>query len=164
MLSAWPELFDRAAAAMAERCGEVSAESEVFPFDFTDYYESEMGAGIQRKFVAFATPFDPQDTADVKLWTNRLEKELAGPEFPAPRPINIDPGYVTLSKLVLATAKDHAHRIYLRRGIYAEVTLTYTEREFRPMPWTYPDYRTGVCRRFFLGVRNELAVARRNSL
>ena len=154
MLSAFTTLFDRAVRAMARRFGEVSRESEIFPFDsFTNYYAPQMGQGVQRKFVAFARPFDPQQLAETKLWTNALEAQFAGPEFPVPRPLNLDPGYVAPSKLVLATTKDYAHRIYLGRGIYAEVTLTFAGGRFRPNPWTYPDYQTEPYRRFFEAVR-----------
>jgi hypothetical protein len=129
-------------------------------FDFTAYYESEMGANLLRKFIAFERPVSPADLAEIKLWTNGVEASFseaaASRRPPVRRPINLDPGYVTLSKLVLATTKDHAHRIYLDRGIYAEVTLRFLKGAFEPMPWTYPDYRTEAYRRFFEGVRAEL--------
>ena len=86
---------------------------------------------------------------------NSLEKGLADAQYAVPRPINIDPGYVTPAKLVLATTKDRAHRIYLGRGIYAEVTLTYAKKAFQSMPWTYPDYRSEPYRRFFEQVRRD---------
>jgi len=161
MLSGFAELFGRAAEAMSGRFGKVSRESGVLPFDFTDYYAPQMGARIMRKFIAFERPFDPAGIIEAKLWTNALEAQLAGPEFPVPRPINLDPGYVTPSKLVLATTKDHAHRIYLGRGIHAEVTLSFVEHAFRPMPWTYPDYRTAPYRKFFEAVREDLLKQRR---
>lgn len=157
MLSASVETFGRAEAAMSERFGEVGRASEVMPFHFTDYYETEMGANLLRKFVAFARPADAAELAEIKLWTNALEERFAAePGFAARRPINLDPGYVAPSKLVLATTKDHAHRIYLGRGIYAEVTLTFHKGAFEPMPWTYPDYRTEAYRRFFGQVRADL--------
>jgi len=156
MLTAFPELFDRAAQAISERFGKVAAESEIMPFDFTDYYAPQMGETLQRKFFSFARPFEPERLAEVKLWTNKLEEQFAGPSFPVSRPVNIDPGYVAPSKLVLATTKDHAHRVCLHSGVYAEVTLSYVDKEFRPMPWTYPDYRTEAYRSFFQAVRDQL--------
>jgi hypothetical protein len=154
MLSAFAELFGRAEAAMSERFGAVARASEVMPFHFTGYYEPEMGANLLRKFLAFERSVDAADLAEIKLWTNALEDRLAAePGCAVPRPINLDPGYVAPSKLVLATTKDHAHRVYLGRGIYAEVTLTFLKGAFEPMPWTYPDYRTEAYRRFFEQVR-----------
>lgn len=161
MLTAFPTLFERAGQAMSQRFGCVSCESDIVPFDFTDYYRPQMGEHIQRKFVAFERPFDPAALPDVKLWAGELEGQLAGPEFPVPRPINLDPGYVTHAKLVLATTKDHAHRIYLRDGIYAEVTLTFVDGAFRALPWTYPDYRTEAYRRFFKRVRADRVAQRK---
>jgi len=157
LLSAWPDLFDRAETALRERFGPVLRASDVVPFDFTDYYRSQMGDKIQRKFLAFERRVRPSDLPRIKLWTNALEKTLARREFPVPRPINIDPGYLTRAKLVLATTKDAAHRIYLDEGIYAEVTLSYRKGlGWQPHPWTYPDYRTDAYRAFFQAVRSDV--------
>ena len=156
LLSAWPDLFARAQERLSARFGPVLRESEIVPFDFTDYYSPEMGEDLLRKFLAFERPIPPADLPEIKLWTNDLEKSFAGSEFPVPRPVNIDPGYVTPAKLVLATTKDYGHRIYLDLGICAEVTLTYTKGAFRPMPWTYPDYRTEAYREFFESVRTDI--------
>ena len=153
MLSRFPELFGRAADALSARFGKVSRESEILPFDFTDYYAPEMGEDLRRKFCAFECLIEPERLVEIKLWTNELEEKMAGADYPVARPINLDPGYVAASKLVLATTKDHAHRIYLGRGIYAEVTLSFMAKEFRPMSWTYPDYRTDPYRRFFETIR-----------
>jgi hypothetical protein len=162
MLSAYAELFGRAEAAMSERFGNVARASEVMPFRFTGYYEPEMGPNLLRKFLAFERPVDPADLAGIKLWTNALEDRFAADSgLAVARPINLDPGYVAPSKLVLATTKDHAHRICLGQGIHAEVTLTFLKGVFAPMPWTYPDYRTEPYRRFFEQVRADL-LARQN--
>jgi hypothetical protein len=87
--------------------------------------------------VTFGRLVDPADLAAIKQQTNDLEWSLAQGEH---RRVNIDPGYVSLGKLVLASTKDHGHRLYLGWGIYGEVTLTYQQGRFRPWPWTYPDY------------------------
>jgi len=161
MLSAWPELFDEASRCLSARFGPALRISDTMPFNFTDYYRNQMGEGIRRKFVAFERPFPPDLLAKVKLWTNDLEARLADETYPVSRPINLDPGYLTPGKLVLATTKDHAHRVYLHSGIYAEVTLTYRDGAFRAMPWTYPDYRTAAYRRFFEAVRADWLARRR---
>ena len=167
MLSASAELFDRAEAMLAERFGKPACATAVMKFGFTAYYEPEMGANLLRKFIAFGRPVNPADLAEIKLWTNGVEASFseaaASQGLAVPRPINLDPGYVAPSKLVLATTKDHAHRIYLGRGIYAEVTLTFLKGAFEPMPWTYPDYRTEAYRRFFEQVRADLLARQRTA-
>ncbi len=127
---------------------------EVLPFDFTDYYEPEMGGPLLRQLAAFEDLIRPEALADVKLRTNELETQLArevadGPE----RPVNLDPGYVSAAKLVLATTKDFGHRVYLRDGIYAESTLKWRKGGFACWDWTYPDYRTDAYRDFFARAR-----------
>ncbi len=163
MLSAWPELFERARARLTGRFGPVARVSGVMDFDFTDYYTAEMGAGLKRAFLAFAEPFDAGLLAETKVWTNALEREFAAPERPVPRPVNLDPGYLDPLRLVLATTKDFPHRVYLGQGIYAEVTLQYARGDFEPMPWTYRDYRTPAYREFFRSVRADLLARRRRA-
>jgi len=152
MLSAFPKAFELARSSLCDHYGPVDLESPPIPFNFTRYYESEMGPGLVRRFLAFQRLMDPAALADVKLHTNRLEAELAAKlGAPVPRPINLDPGYLTLAKLVLASAKDFSHRIYLRDGIYAEVTLHYEKGgTFRSWPWTFPDYAESAAYHAFL--------------
>ena len=143
MLSAFPAGFDLARDALIRHYGPIDVESDPIPFAFTTYYDREMGPNLLRKFLAFERLIDPGILADVKLLTNRLEGELAPAITSAvPRPINLDPGYITPAKLVLASTKDFSHRIYLRDGVYAEVTLHYEKGgTFRAWPWTFPDFR-----------------------
>jgi Domain of unknown function (DUF4416) len=124
---------------LGEEFGEPLAVSDIWPFDFTDYYEPEMGSNLRRQFAAVMADFDPGRLAEIKLRTNALEEEMAQGRQ---RRVNIDPGYLTLAKLVLASTKEHSHRVSLGQGIFGEVTLVFHRREgFEPMPWTYPDYR-----------------------
>lgn len=154
LLSALPETFPRAASRLAGLYGKIDLESEVFDFDLTDYYEPEMGSGIKRKFVSFEALIGPEQIAPIKVATNELESELAEEvEAAVPRPLNLDPGYLEASKLILATAKNYSHRIYLREGIYAEVTLQFQRGRFTPLSWTYPDYKTEGYLTFFAEVR-----------
>jgi len=113
--------------------------SERFPFSFTDYYRKEMGEQLFRHFVSFGRLIRMSDLPGIKRSTNDLEKAYCTPE--GNRRINIDPGYVCLSHIILATTKGYAHRPYLRDGIYADLTLIYLEKSFRALDWTYPDYR-----------------------
>ncbi|MGQ9663129.1 MAG: DUF4416 family protein [Kiritimatiellia bacterium] len=143
--------------------GKVLLRSPSFPFDFTDYYEREMGRGLVRQFVAFAEETDAGHLSGIKLKTNALEQELAvqSADGRVRRRVNIDPGYVAPDKVVLATTKNCAHRIYLSNGIYAEVTLNFGKSTVRAFEWTYPDYRTPIAKDFFLTVRHHLLRKRR---
>jgi len=139
MFSGDEGLFLEAESRLAEAFGPIDYRSGTLPFMHTSYYTPEFGLALLRKFVAFERLIDPSSLADVKHETNALEHELASD---GKRRINLDPGYISQSKLVLATTKNHAHRIYLGKGVYAEVTLRYQNKAFRPWEWTYPDYRT----------------------
>lgn len=151
--------------SLREAFGEIDFESEEMPFTFTDYYEAEMGSGIRRFFVSLAELWDPARLADVKLRTDELEARFVRGEGAGPgdagagrrpvqdpelasarRSVNLDPGMLTLGRLILASTKDNAQRIPLRDGIYAEITLLYRKGNFEPLPWTYPDYRSEAYR------------------
>ena len=137
--------------------GPVALASNAFDFTETDYYAVTMGAGLKKQFFAFQRTIDPAALADIKRATNALETEYAAlGQHPEPRPLNLDPGYITPAKLVLASTKDHAHRVYLAGGIYAEVTLAFRHKRWQAMEWTYPDYRRDDYQRFFANCRQLL--------
>lgn len=150
---------DAAAIADAEALlrrsfGEADIASEVFRFDFTDYYEEEMGQNLLRKFVSFSELIDPGRLADIKTETNRMEEQMSTvTDGASRRRANLDPGYVCASKVVLATTKDFSHRIYLKEGIYAEITMNFGRNGCRSHEWTYPDYKSGKYTPFFLELR-----------
>src|SRR5437762_3281111 len=158
ILAADQDRLDRAVGELARRLGPIECRSEAWPFAATDYYADEMGENLLRQFVSFAGCVVPEQLVTIKLATNEIELHLCEAYGrPAERlPVNLDPGYVTLGKLVLATTKDHAHRIYLGEGIYGEITLRYWQHKWQPWPWTYPDYAAGTYFPFFLVVRNRL--------
>ncbi|HVP89933.1 MAG TPA: DUF4416 family protein [Terriglobales bacterium] len=148
-------LYDRARELLFELHGPVELESPAFAFDLTDYYEREMGPGLARRFMSFRRLVDPSRLPDIKIATNALEDRIAVEADAGARPVNIDPGYVTPSALVMATAKDFAHRIPLGRGIYAHLELLFTRTGVRCLDWTYPDMRRDGPRAFFLEVRRQ---------
>jgi hypothetical protein len=114
-----------------------------------------MGPDLTKRFLAFHDLVAADCLADVKLRANALERELAaGGAYPDARPLNLDPGVLTLGKFLLATTKDQAHRIYLRNGIFAEVTLRYQAGAYEPWPWTYADYRQACVHDFLLKARD----------
>jgi hypothetical protein len=134
--------------------GQIDLETDLFPFEATRYYEGEMGPRLQRMFLSFERLIAPETLAAIKRETNAVEQIYAKPDGPrGRRRVNLDPGYVDLAKLVLATTKDRQHRLYLGHGIYAEVTLRFTGGRFIAWEWTYPDYRTPVYLAFFEAVR-----------
>jgi hypothetical protein len=132
-------IYDKAKAILEGRFGRVDFESAPIAFTYTDYYQDEMGQGLKRRFVSFSRLIVPSRLPDIKKITNLIEFRLS---FNNKRRINIDPGYLDMAKLILASTKDFSHRIYLNKGIYAETTLIYQGRSFVMRDWTYPDYRT----------------------
>ena len=143
-------LLDEARAASIAEWGAVDWESELLPFDHTSYYQREFGPGLVRRIWAFERLIDPGALAAIKVRSNALEQRWA---VDGKRAVNLDPGYVSMAKLVLATTKNHGHRIYLGQGIYAEVTLQYRDKAYRPWPWSYPDYATPEYCRLFEAIR-----------
>ncbi len=134
--------------------GKIDLASSRIPFMATRYYEREMGPNLDKIFWSFETLIAPEALAAIKRTTNAFERTFAlkcGSEWR--RRVNLDPGYVDLAKLVLATTKDRQHRLYLGHGIYGEVTLRFTGGHFAPWEWTYPDYRAPEYLAFFEAVR-----------
>ncbi|MDP2044536.1 MAG: DUF4416 family protein [Candidatus Omnitrophota bacterium] len=132
-------VFVKAKTRLKRKFGKVDFESAAIDFNYTDYYALEMGAGLKRRFISFRKLIPMVELYRIKLYANRLESRFLNG---LSRKINIDPGYVDLAKLVLASTKDYAHRIYLHKGIFAEITLSYRGDSFSPNDWTYPDFRS----------------------
>jgi hypothetical protein len=148
--SRYGESLDWARAKVESQWGAVALESPRFDFTPTDYYEATMGPGLRKTFFACRDLVDPARLPQLKLEAIAWEAEYAQlGRHPEPRPLNLDPGYLTLAKLVLASTKDHAHRIYLHSGIYAEVTLHYQDGRWQHRPWTFPDYRRADYQQYF---------------
>jgi hypothetical protein len=142
VFSRYPEVLAWARARLEPMFGSVVLASTVYDFDQTTYYKPTMGTGLEKQFLVFHDLVAGERLPEIKLCTNRLEVELAlTASYPEERPINLDPGMLVLGKFLLATTKDQAHRVYLRDGIYAEVTLRFQAGTFEPWPWTYADYR-----------------------
>lgn len=150
LLGSDADLLARAETELAAEFGPAGGRSPDVRFDFTDYYRAEMGPGLWRRWLAPGGAFDPGRLAEAKLAAGRIEQRLA---IEGRRRVNIDPGVLSLHSLVLATTKDFAHRVYLRDGIYAELTLLYRSGRFEPLEWTYPDYRTPECLEFLARAR-----------
>jgi Domain of unknown function (DUF4416) len=149
-------VIEMAQSLISRKMGYFDSESAIFDFNHTDYYRQEFGENLKRKFVSLKRLVNPEDIYKIKLISNKIENRISES---GKRLINIDPGYITESKLVFLTTKDYGHRIYLRKGIYAEITLKFQDGTFRPLETTYPDYRSEDYIKFFNNVR---AVYREN--
>lgn len=134
------DAFNKTKIILEKRFGKIDFESKILPFEHTAYYEKELGKPLKRKFISFKRLILPLCLPRIKIITHKLENRLSDEK--GRRTINIDPGYLNHSKLLLASTKDYKHRIYLNKGIYAEVTLFYEAKAFRPWEWTYSDYKT----------------------
>jgi hypothetical protein len=146
--------LDQALVILREEYGPIEIIGPVFDFTMTDYYTKEMGENLSKQFFCFEHPIAMEKLSEVKLRTNEIEMEFVyDKDKDLSRRVNIDPGYVTLSKLVLATTKDYSHRIYIGKGIYAETTLRFLDGTFTPLDITYPDYKTSHSITFFNSVR-----------
>jgi hypothetical protein len=141
-----------AAADLMESFGSIDLISPLFPFDFTTYYEKEMGSSLFRRIFVFKSLIQQEALADIKLKTNAIETLYSAD---GKRQVNIDPGYLLMERLVLATGKNFAHRIHIGKCIYADLTLIYQKNGYQPLPWTYPDYAHGSIRNFLTLVRNK---------
>lgn len=146
-------IFKKAEEDLGRLYGPVDLTSPHFEFKFTDYYEKQMGKNLKRKFLSFAEFVLPEKLSEIKLQTNELEEELRKEFQSGRRIVNIDPGYLTSSSLIMATAKDFAHRVPLHDGIYAHLELLFGKKEARPLSWTYPDFKTKDYQSFFMEVR-----------
>ena len=161
MIGADRDLMFETQEELARAFGPVDLASEFLPFTFTSYYREEMGDGLARRFLSFSEPIDPASLAAIKTATQAIEGRrsvvLGGT---ARRRVNLDPGYVTPWKLVLASTKDAPHRVCLGQGVYAEVTFQFRKAGIAPLAWTYPDFRSGIYTPFFLEVRRRWLAAR----
>ena len=149
-----PEEAARAAAALAAEAslGGAAARLEPLPFDpFTAYYEAEMGRGLLRSIVLFDAPFDAPSLPGLKRRAIAVERAVSAAD--GRRRVNLDPGYLTLRKVVLATTKDAAHRVAIADGIFAELALAFRDGGYRAWPWTYPDYASAPVTAFFDAAR-----------
>ncbi|MBN2456181.1 MAG: DUF4416 family protein [Sedimentisphaerales bacterium] len=157
VLAADENCLAAAVELLAQKFGSFDFVSDTWPFDQTDYYKDQAGEHILRQFVSVERLIRPGRLAAIKHRTNRIEQKLARKlSLDLYRPVNLDPGVIEPSKLILATTKNYSHRIYIGRKMYAEVTLVYDKGTWCPLPYTYPDYRQQNYFDFFSKVRAQL--------
>lgn len=156
-------LLRRARQRLTKCFGPVDLESEIMPFEFTDYYREEMGDGLKRWLIAFESLIYPEALYEAKHETNAIEAGIAEEAalLEIARPVNLDPGYVHPHKLVLASTKDASHRVAIGRDIYAEITLRRGGGTWQALPWTYADFASGLYFPYLDRVREKLLAQRR---
>ncbi len=144
------DILEDVAPKLSEAFGQPDIVSPWLAFEHTDYYSHEMGSPLFRRMMAFGRLIQQDDLTGIKLFTNNLEDQFSRQ---GNRLVNIDPGYLLAERFVLATGKNYTHRIYLNKGIYADLTLIYHKGRLRPLDWTYPDYAGEAIIRFLTSVR-----------
>lgn len=143
---------------LRQKFGEEDLNLPPFPFTFTNYYKDEIGTAPVRAFFSYETLVDRTEIVDIKLWTNDIELEIAEKNgTPGLRPVNLDPGYMTLGQFFLATTKDQRQRVYMQRGIFVEPTLYFQDGHFHSFDWTYRDYQSETYIKYLEQVRVRLA-------
>jgi hypothetical protein len=145
--------FDEVIPLLQDTFGKVLFQSTIQSWKYSNHYHNELGEPLYRNFIFFDKIIDPSTLPEIKLFTNDIEFNYS---LHGKRRINLDPGYITLAKVVLASTKNYSHRIYLGKGIYAELALLYKNHQFITMPYTYNDYKDQNYLSMFMNVRNLL--------
>lgn len=148
-----PDFFVTARERLKILFGDIFMESHEINYAHSDYYRDELGWPLTKKFIFFGDKIDPLRLPDIKLSTNALEEQLSSA---GNRNINLDPGYMTLSKVVLASTKNYSHRLYMGKGIFVELTLVHVKGKYRPQLFTYKDYASDECVEIFATARKSL--------
>jgi hypothetical protein len=131
----------------------IEKKSSAYDFSrFTDYYQVEMGLNLKKIFIVLSALIDPGELSSIKMATNRVEQEH---RVDTKRSVNIDPGYISAAKLVLATTKNYSHRLYLGQGIFGDVHMQFSKGTYVSNPWTYPDYKDPLTITFFNQIRED---------
>jgi hypothetical protein len=146
------EVHEQIKSILEEKFGSIDTLSIINDFNYTQYYAKEMGVNLQKQFLGFEKLIRPESLPEIKLMTNDIEQIFSKENK---RQVNIDPGYLTGAKVVLATTKNFDHRIYLGKGIYGDVHLRYRRNKFHINEWTYPDYREMIVIEFFARLRKK---------
>ena len=145
-------IIDNLALELSSRFGQIDLVSSWMDFNYTSYYEPEMGSSLVRRVFAFKRLIEQDALAAVKIATNRIEQAFS---HGGKRAANIDPGYMLPERFVLASGKNFSHRIYIGLGVYADLTLIYQKGSFQKLPWTYPDYAAETMLKFLDQVRQK---------
>ena len=157
-----PEILEAAMEDVRREFGEYDMISEEYSFsgDFSTYYDDELGGEGFRRIYSFERLVDPDRQAEIKEFTNDIEKKYSGD---AGRRINLDPGLMSHGRFMLSTTKNASFRIPLKRGIYTEMTLFYARGRWQKLTWTYRDYQSDLVIDFLCEVRKKYLEQRKKS-
>jgi hypothetical protein len=145
---------------LEEILGRIEYRGQDHPFDYTDYYEGEMGPQLRRMIVAFSRLGSPLEIVEIKLATAGMEMRFAQG---GSRRVNIDPGYMDYHKVVLASFKEGPQKIYIGKGVYADPVLLFQNGFFEPLPWSFPDFKAGLYTSDFMAIRKIYKIGRRSA-
>ena len=134
---------------LVKKYGSIDYTSNSIPFTHTDYYY-KIGQGLSKIFFSFEKLIGREEISRIKLHTNKLEKKFS---VDGERRVNIDPGYLTLSNVFLASCKDFFHRTYIGKGVFLENEYKFSAKHYTFWEWTYPDYKKSDYLNFFHQVR-----------
>lgn len=146
------KLIENLVSELISQFGQLDLVSSWMHFNYTAYYEPEMGSPLFRRAFAFKPLILQDDLSAIKVATNQIEHQYSQK---GRRQVNIDPGYMLRERFVLASGKNFSHRISIGAGIYADLTLIYQKGSFQKLPWTYPDYSDDGMLEFLEQVRNK---------
>lgn len=138
---------------LKNKFGKIDYISEEHQFDWTSYYNEEMGNSVKKILISFEKLVKVESLSKIKIWTNKIEKKISENNC---RKINLDPGIMDLHRLILATTKNRGHRFPLQKGIYGEVTIIYQSKRYQELPWTYDDYKSDALKNDLISIRNIL--------
>ncbi len=155
------EVQQRSLKILCDRFGPMDFMTQPIPFTYTDYYKKEMGPTLYRQICSFLELAKLDTLAESKLFTNEVEIAFS---HEGKRTVNIDPGFLSEERIVLATGKNYTHRIYLHSGIFADLTMIYQDGAYRSLPWTYPDYQEPILLHYFSVLRQKLIFQRNGKL
>jgi len=151
--------LDKAKKILVKHYGSIDLYTDAVSFRETDYYRKEMGDDLKKVWYSFSDLIKPDSLANIKCQTHEIEESLKVESEQSGRVVNIDPGYIELSKIVLASLKNFSHRIYIGKGVFHEVTMIYKDKQFQELLWTYPDYKSKRMKDFFEQVRQKYYVS-----
>jgi len=158
--STWQHFQPRLLGVLLREFGAVDYQSKTLAFTETSYYDQELGTPITRQVFGFESLIPPENLADLKLTTNALEQRFLQPD--GRRTFNLDPGLLFQERLVLATGKNFSHRIYVGKGIWADLTLLYQKGKWQSLPWSFPDYAGSAMQEILTQLRNRLKAKLKN--
>ncbi|ADG70401.1 DUF4416 family protein [Brachyspira murdochii] len=145
-------IYNLALEKLINNFGEIEVISDEYLFSHSIYYKEEMGDTLNKRFIVFKNMIERDYISNVKRITDNIEREYLDDKNN--RKINIDPAILTLENFILVTNKNFTHRIYLKDGVFADLTLIYKKKEgYTELPWTYADYSSDETKKFLKKIR-----------